>query len=114
MPAAQKAEIGRDGTDLGAAIRHALGELPADSAARVVILSDGVSTRGDALDQAMAAVASGVPVDVVPLDQAVVPNVRVVAVRMPSRASEGEPLGLRVVTSAAKAAKVRPASPARR
>jgi uncharacterized membrane protein len=107
LPAAQKAEIGRDGTDLGAAIRHALGELPADSAARVVILSDGVSTRGDALDQAMAAVASGVPIDVVPLDQAVVPNVRVVAVRMPSRASEGEPLGLRVVTSAAKPAKVR-------
>jgi Ca-activated chloride channel family protein len=107
LPAAQKAEVGRDGTDLGAAIRHALGELPADSAGRIVILSDGVSTRGDALDQAMAAVASGVPVDVVPLDQAVVPNVRVVAVRMPSRASEGEPLGLRVVTSSTKPEKVR-------
>lgn len=107
LPAAQKAEVARDGTDLGAAIRHALGELPADSSARIVILSDGVSTRGDALEHAMAAVASGVPVDVVPLDQAVVPNVRVVSARMPTRANEGEPLGLRVVTSANQAAKVR-------
>ncbi len=107
LPAAQKAEIGRDGTDIGAAVRHALGELPSDSASRIVLLSDGVSTRGDALDQAMAAVAAGVPIDVVPLDQAEVPNVRVVAVRMPSRASQGEPLGLRVVTSASRAGKVR-------
>ncbi|HVJ19510.1 MAG TPA: VWA domain-containing protein, partial [Polyangiaceae bacterium] len=106
LPAAQKAEIGRDGTDLGAAIRHALGELPSDAAARIAILSDGVSTRGDALDQAMAAVAAGVPIDVVPLDQAAVPNVRVIAARIASRASEGEPLALRVVTSATKASKV--------
>jgi len=100
LPAPQRAEIGRDGTDIGAALRHALGELPPDSAARVVLLSDGVATRGDALGAALAAVAAGVPVDAVPLDQAVVPDVRVVSVRMPSRASEGEPLELRVVTAA--------------
>jgi Ca-activated chloride channel homolog len=106
LPAAQKAQIGRDGTDLGAAIRHALGELPSDAASRIAIVSDGVSTRGDALDQAMAAIAAGVPIDVVPLDQAAVPNVRVIAARIASRASEGEPLALRVVTSASKAGKV--------
>ncbi|MBX3182297.1 MAG: VWA domain-containing protein [Polyangiaceae bacterium] len=100
LPAPQEVEIGRDGTDIGAAIRRALAEVPADSAARIVILSDGVATRGDALDAAAAAVAADVPVDVVPLDQRVVPDVRVVSVRTPSRASEGEAIGLRVVTHA--------------
>jgi Ca-activated chloride channel family protein len=106
LPAPQRAELGRDGTDLGAAIRHALGELPSDSAARIVLLSDGVSTRGDPLGAAMAAVAAGVPVDVVPLDQANLTDVRVASVRIAPRASEGEPVELRVVTQSTKAAEV--------
>jgi uncharacterized membrane protein len=106
LPAPQRAEIGRDGTDLGAAIRHALGELPPDSSARIVLLSDGVATRGDAIGAALAAVAAGVPVDAVPLDQAKVPDVRVAALRVAPRASEGEPLELRVVTSSSVAARV--------
>jgi Ca-activated chloride channel family protein len=106
LPAPQKAEIGRDGTDIGAAIRRALAELPPDSAARIVIVSDGVSTRGDALAEAAAARAAGVPIDVVPLDQRAVADVRVVSVRMPSRASEGEALDLRVVTSSSAGAEV--------
>jgi uncharacterized membrane protein len=106
LPAPQRAEVGRDGTDLGVAIRHALGELPPDSSARIVLLSDGVATRGDALGAALAAVAAGVPVDAVPLDQAKVPDVRIAALRMPPRASEGEPLELRVVTSSSAPARV--------
>jgi uncharacterized membrane protein len=106
LPAPQRAEVGRDGTDLGVAIRHALGELPPDSSARIVLLTDGVATRGDALGAALAAVAAGVPVDAVPLDQAKLPDVRIAALRMPPRASEGEPLELRVVTSSTAAARV--------
>lgn len=98
LPAPQEVELGRDGTDISAALRRALAEVPADAAARIVILSDGVATRGDALDAASAAVAAQIPVDVVPLDQRVVPDVRVIAVRTASRASEGEALSLRVVT----------------
>jgi uncharacterized membrane protein len=106
LPAPQRAEVGRDGTDLGVAIRHALGELPPDSSARIVLLTDGVATRGDALGAALAAVAAGVPVDAVPLEQAKLADVRIAAVRMPPRASEGEPLELRVVTSSTAAARV--------
>jgi Ca-activated chloride channel homolog len=106
LPAPQRAEVGRDGTDLGAAIRHALGELPPDSAARIVLLTDGVATRGDVLGAGLAAVAAGVPVDAVPLDQKKLPDVRVASVRMPPRASEGEPLELRVVTVADQAGEV--------
>ena len=106
LPAPQKADIGRDGTDIGAALRRALGEVPADAAARIVIISDGVATRGDTLSDAAAAVAAGVPVDVVPLDQAEVPDVRVASVRTVPRANAGEALDLRVVTDSTEAAEV--------
>ena len=106
LPAPQKAEIGRDGSDIGAALRRALGEVPADAAARIVIVSDGVATRGDTLSAAAAAVAAGVPVDVVPLDQAKVPDVRVASVRTAPRANAGEALDLRVVTESTSAADV--------
>jgi uncharacterized membrane protein len=102
----QRVEVGRDVTDLEAAIRRSLAELPADAVGRIVLVSDGVQTRGDALAAAAAAVAADVPVDVVVLDQKVAPDVRVVSVRAPPRADEGEPFELRVVTSSAVATDV--------
>ena len=101
LPPPQRIEIGRDGTDLEGAIRRALAELPADSAGKLVLISDGVQTRGDALAAAAAAVAVDVPIDVVLLEQKVVPDVRIVTVRAPPRVDEGEPFDLRVVTSSA-------------
>ena len=106
LPAPQKAELGRDGTDIGAAIRRALAEVPADAAARIVLITDGVNTRGNPLDAAAAAVAAGVPVDSVPLDQTSLTDVRVVAVRMPPRAYEGEALELRIVTQSSAPAQL--------
>ncbi len=106
LPAPQRIEMGRDGTDIGAGIRRALAEVPPDSAARIVVVSDGVSNRGDPMAAAAAAVAAGVPVDNVPLDQNKVADIRVVAVRMPTRAAEGEMLELRLVTSATAASDV--------
>lgn len=99
LPAPQRVAIGRDGTDLAAAIRRALAEVPADTAARIVLLSDGVATRGDTMAAAAAAVAAQIPIDVVPLEQRALPDVRVVAVRGPTRADEGEAIDLRIVTS---------------
>ncbi len=106
LPPPQRIEVGRDGTDLEAAIRRALAELPADTAGRIVLVTDGVQTRGDALAAAATAVAADVPIDVVMLEQKVVPDVRVVSVRAPTRADEGEALDLRVVTSSAVATDV--------
>lgn len=101
-----RAEIGRDATDIASGIRRSLAEVPADTAARIVLITDGVATRGDALQAAAAAVAADVPVDVVPLDQRAVPDVRVVALRMPPRADEKEPMELRLVTSSQTAADI--------
>ncbi|HEY4094623.1 MAG TPA: VWA domain-containing protein [Baekduia sp.] len=56
------------GTDLGAALRLALGALPGGG--RAVVLSDGHASRGDADAQASAARRAGVHVDAVPLTPA--------------------------------------------
>ena len=106
LPAPQRVSVGRDGTDLGAAIRRGLAEVPADSAARIVLVSDGVATRGDTMSAAAAAVAAEIPVDVVTLEQRSIPDIRVVALRAPTRADEGEPIDLRLVTSSPSAAPI--------
>src|SRR5581483_2153987 len=102
----QRAALGRDGTDIAAAVRRALAEVPPDSAARIVLVTDGVATRGDTMSAAAAAVAAEIPVDVLPLEQRAVPDVRVVALRAPSRADEGEALDLRVVTASPAPAEI--------
>jgi uncharacterized membrane protein len=102
----QRIEVGRDATDLGAGIRRALAEVPPDSAARIVLVTDGVVTRGDPLEAAAAALAAGVPVDAVALDQKVVPDVRVVSLRAPPRADEREPIELRAVVASPKDAEL--------
>ena len=106
LPPPQRIDVGRDGTDVEAAIRRAMAELPTDTSGRIVLITDGVQTRGDALAAAALAVAANVPIDVVPLDQKVVPDVRVVSVRAPTHADEGEALDLRVVTSSASPAEI--------
>lgn len=100
LPSAQRAVVARDGTDLGAAIHKALTAVPPDSAARIVLMSDGVATRGDLERAALAATALGVPVDAVVLDQGEIPSVRVAAVRLSPTAAEGEALFFKVVTHA--------------
>ena len=106
LGAPPRVALGRDGTDLAAAVRRALAEVPSDSAARVVLITDGVATRGDTMAAAAAAVAAGIPVDVVPLEQRAVPDVRVVALRAPPRADEGEAIDLRLVTASPAPAEV--------
>ncbi|MBW2523089.1 MAG: VWA domain-containing protein, partial [Deltaproteobacteria bacterium] len=106
LPAPQRVDLGRDGTDLGAAIRRALADVPSDSAARLVLLSDGVQTRGDAMAAAAAAVASEIPIDVVPLEQREIPDVRVVSFRATPRAHEHEVLDMRVVVSSPQATEI--------
>lgn len=89
--------VGRDATDVEAAIRRSVDEVLAAGGGRVVVVSDGVSTRGDPLVAAARARALGVPVDVVVLEQQTLPDVRVVTTRGPSLADEGETIEVRTV-----------------
>src|SRR5258708_10705343 len=68
------------GTNVADAIRLGMALLPADTARRMVILSDGVQTSGDAQEAARLAAASGVQILVVPFadqsgHEAIVSNV---------------------------------------
>ncbi|MCB9599719.1 MAG: VWA domain-containing protein [Sandaracinus sp.] len=102
-----RASVPRDASDLGAGIRRALADLPAEHTGRVVVISDGVENRGDALAAATLAAGRGVVVDVLPIEREPRPEVAVESVRLPRTARPGEPVELRVVTRATVATRAR-------
>lgn len=87
-------------TDLAEAMRLGLALFPADAAKRMVILSDGKQTVGDAAEVARLAAATGVQIDVVPLAAADVPQdttgpeILVQDVSVPGTVNEGEQFDL--------------------
>ncbi len=98
-----RVEVPRAATDLELAIRRALGELPADASPRLVLMSDGVATHGDAENAALLAAAAGVPIDVLALEQSRPPNIRLASLRAPGLAALGETLELRLTLSSPQA-----------
>lgn len=81
-------ESQREGTDLAAAIETAAGYAPPGYVPRIVLLSDGNQTNGDAI---AAASRSRVPVFTMPLPTRSDPEVQVSAVDVPAEVQEGEP-----------------------
>lgn len=86
---------GRDGTDLAAALRLAGSAFPADARRRIVVVSDGNQTQGDAL-AAAAGLPRGVPVDVLPIRYEVTNEIIVESVGAPARAPAGSTATLSV------------------
>ncbi len=91
MPVLSEARDGA-GSDLGGAVRLAAAALPTTGQRRIVLLSDGHGTRGDALAEVRAAEREGITVDTVPIGSTTVsePVVARVGVRE-GRVAEGEP-----------------------
>jgi uncharacterized membrane protein len=98
-----------DGTDIESGLTLALSLLPADAAGRIVLISDGVETAGDALRAAGRASAraqvgpgrrGAVPIDVVPLDYDVRREVVVESLDAPPHAAAGAAINLRAVLNA--------------
>src|SRR5690606_4287163 len=78
-------------TDIAEAIRLGMALFPAGSARRIVLVSDGIATLGNAEEAAQLAAVSGVPIDVMPLtppEGAV--EAMLTSVDAPTRVSEGE------------------------
>jgi Ca-activated chloride channel homolog len=97
----------RDETDLAAAIVHGLGDLPADASGRLVLVSDGDETRGDARAAALLASAAGVPIDVVTLSRPPRSDVAAVRLRSPERVEVGAPVDLALVLRSTRASRGR-------
>lgn len=97
-------QIGSDpvrlNTDLAEAMRLGLALFPADAARRMVILSDGRPTVGDAEEVARLAAATNVQVDTVllapedPAQQIAGPEVLVAGVDVPATVNQGERFSL--------------------
>lgn len=77
-------------TDLEEAISLAVALFPEGAARRVVVLSDGAQTVGDASAAARQAAAHGVQIDVVPLTRAPGPEAQLVAVDAPEQVTSGQ------------------------
>jgi secreted protein with Ig-like and vWFA domain len=88
-------------TDLAEAIRLGMALLPADTARRIVILSDGLETTGDAYEAARLAAASGVQLHVVPFRVQGGAEALVTSVEAPATLREGEQFGLEVTIDSA-------------
>jgi uncharacterized membrane protein len=86
----------RSATDLAAGIEQALSLLPADTANRLLLISDGNQTRGNLLEAAELARANGIPIDVVPIRYEYENEVLIESVKVPTRARLGQTADLRI------------------
>ena len=99
---ADAGSIGHDATDIAAAIEAATAAMPPDYVPRILLLTDGNQTRGDALQAALrTANRSGrreaIPITTVPLPTRDDPEVQLSAVKVPAQVREGEPFYVEVV-----------------
>ncbi len=96
-------------TDIAEAIRVGLALFPADTAKRMVVLSDGRQTVGDAEEAARLAAATDVQIDYVALvpeqqeQQVAGPEIMIVDVGVPTTVNEGERFNLTVTLSSNRA-----------
>ena len=60
--------IEADATDIDAALEYAANQLPKDKAGRIIVLSDGKQTDGDALNTAQVLATQGIRIDAVYFD----------------------------------------------
>ncbi len=90
----------REGTDLAQALRLAAAMLPADASGRLLLISDGNQTSGDALAAAGSLVradGSPVPVDVLPIRYRIDKEVLVERVDVPPTAISESTVTVRIV-----------------
>jgi Mg-chelatase subunit ChlD len=89
-----------DATNLAEALRLAQAAFPEHAARRVVILSDGRQTAGDAQEQARLLAEAGIGIDVLPLSRVQRREVTVEKITLPGDLRQGTPFEVRVVVSA--------------
>ncbi|MCC6801112.1 MAG: VWA domain-containing protein [Anaerolineae bacterium] len=114
IPITQQLELAQMGsdpirlnTDLAEAMRLGLALFPADTAKRMVVLSDGRETVGDSTEVARLAAATNVQIDYVFLapdsvGQQVGPEVLITDVRLPASVNAGEAFDLAVTIASSQ------------
>ena len=77
-------------TNIAQAIETAWGIFPADANKRIVLISDGVETRGDVLRAGLRGKAFGVQIDTVPIYPSDAPEVMIERIDAPMQVKQGE------------------------
>jgi uncharacterized membrane protein len=85
-----------DATDLAGGVRQALSLLPTDTARRLLLVSDGNENVGNLLEEASAAAAAGIPIDVLPLTYEHPNEIVFEGIRAPARSRVGQTADLRL------------------
>jgi Mg-chelatase subunit ChlD len=93
------------GTNIADAVRLGLAMFPADTARRLVLVSDGNETAGDAVEAArraagLGAGASTVPIDILPIVYRVRGDVQVLRIEVPPSARPKQTVTVRMVLAA--------------
>ncbi len=94
-------------TDIEAAIREAIGTLPAGTIRRVALISDGNENLGSVARAAWQAQQLGIPIDTFPLAGNPPPDLRVDSVALPSLVFSGEHFPVDVTVTAPRHAAAR-------
>lgn len=99
-------KIDPSASDLAGAIRLASAAFPEGKARRIVVLSDGNETAGDAEEAADVAAVERIPIDFIPLgtEEAAL-EVAVLDLQAPTEVRAGEPFDVRVVVDASRPAR---------
>ncbi len=93
-------QVDAAGTDLAAALRLGAATLPNDARGRLVLLSDGRPTTGDAATEIDRLAAEGIPVDVVVVEPVSGTDLAVAGIDVPSVVRQGEQITIDVRVAA--------------
>ena len=91
-----RSEVTGSNTNIAAALQTAISLFPADARRRIVILSDGQQTIGDAEAKARLADVSGVEISYVPFFRERLPDVRITDFQTPAQVAEGQVFDLTI------------------
>lgn len=92
--------LGRtDATNLESAFKLAQASFPEDSAKRIVLITDGVETMGEAAAVAQSMAEAGIGFDVVPIQLESNSEILVEKVDLPSNIRQGQPFETRIVVN---------------
>lgn len=111
LPAVRVLEsnVGRtDATNMESALKLAQASFPEDSAKRVVVITDGVETIGQAKVVAQSMAEAGIGFDVVPVDLLAKSEILVEKVDLPNNIRQGQPFETRIVVNRYQTEESRP------
>ena len=86
-----------DTTNITQAIETAWGTFPANANKRIVLITDGVETQGDAVHTALRGKDFGIQIDTVPLYPSDEPEIMVQRLDMPAQVKQGAPFNVEVL-----------------